>query len=119
TATNTNDRRKQLEEFFNTVVENGEEGLVVKDALSIYELASRKDSWVKMKPGTLKHLLHWSAICSNHVHFLFIDYGDLTTDIDVVILGAYYGEGRSTRGKGLSTFLCGVKADNNDNGSTP
>lgn len=46
-------RRKLLEEFYNLAIEGGEEGLVVKDARSMYELGSRKDSWVKMKPGEL------------------------------------------------------------------
>jgi len=45
--------------------------------------------WVKMKP----------------------EYGDETRDLDFLILGAYYGEGTSVRGKGLSVFLCGVKDD--------
>lgn len=50
--------------------------------------------WVKMKP----------------------EYGDETRDLDFLILGAYYGEGTSVRGKGLSVFLCGVKDDRGDPG---
>ena len=45
------ERRRLLEEFYNVAIEGGEEGLVVKDARSVYELGSRKDYWVKMKPG--------------------------------------------------------------------
>lgn len=29
------------------------------------------------------------------------------------MLGAYYGEGKGLRGRGLSTFICGVKDDRN------
>ena len=39
-----------------------------------------------------------------------LDYGDQTADLDVVIIGGYFGEGKSTRGKGISSFLCAVKA---------
>lgn len=39
---------------------------------------------------------------------LHIEYGDQTTDLDLIVLGAYYGEGRGFRGEGVSVFLCGV-----------
>jgi DNA ligase-4 len=29
----------------------------------------------------------------------------------LVLIGAYYGEGKGLRGKGISTFVCGVKDD--------
>lgn len=37
------------------------------------------------------------------------EYGDQTEDLDLLILGGYYGEGQSVRGEGISTFLCGIK----------
>lgn len=89
---NPSERKSRLETFFNHVSANGEEGLVVKDALSPYLLGMRSRQalfWVKMKP----------------------EYSDMTRDLDLIILGAYYGEGQSMRGKGLSTFLCGVRDD--------
>lgn len=73
-------------------VVTGEEGLVVKDLTSPYELGVKSKAlghWVKMKP----------------------EYGDQTEDLDLIVLGAYYGEGKSLRGKGLSTFLLGVRVD--------
>jgi ATP-dependent DNA ligase len=91
------ERKARLENFFNRVSVEGEEGLVVKDGLSPYLLGMRSrqsQSWVKMKP----------------------EYSDLTRDLDLVILGAYYGEGNSMRGKGLSTFLLGIR-DDSDAGS--
>jgi DNA ligase 4 len=86
------ERRTRLDTFFNRVSAEGEEGLVVKDALSPYLLGMRSRQalfWVKMKP----------------------EYSDMTKDLDLIILGAYYGEGQSMRGKGLSTFLLGVRDD--------
>jgi DNA ligase-4 len=36
------------------------------------------------------------------------EYGDTLADLDVLILGGYYGQGASMRGEGISTFLCGL-----------
>ncbi|KAJ1380788.1 hypothetical protein B484DRAFT_440908, partial [Ochromonadaceae sp. CCMP2298] len=48
--------------------------------------------WIKMKP----------------------EYGDQTEGLDLLILGAYYGEGKGFRAQGLSTFLLGARDDNSD-----
>ncbi len=91
----TNDpiqRKSAIEKYFNEIIVSGKEGLVIKNLLSTYELGekSRKLAyWVKMKP----------------------EYGDHTEDLDVLILGAYYGEGQNFRGEGISTFLCGIRDD--------
>ena len=69
TSLDTAVRKTQLETFFNTVTLAGEEGLVVKDLTSPYLIGekSRKSAkWVKMKP----------------------EYGDQTTDLDLIVLGA-------------------------------
>lgn len=92
------ERKARLENFFNQVSVEGEEGLVVKDGFSPYLLGMRSrqsQNWVKMKP----------------------EYSDLTRDLDLIILGAYFGEGNSMRGKGLSTFLLGIR-DDSDAGSS-
>jgi DNA ligase 4 len=89
-TSNVPDRKRQIESFFNQVSTEGEEGLVVKDLLSPYSLGMKSRQlmhWVKMKP----------------------EYSDMTRDLDLIILGAYFGEGKSMRGQGLSTFLCGVR----------
>ena len=89
-TSNVPDRKRQIESYFNQVSTEGEEGLVVKDLLSPYTLGMKSRQlmhWVKMKP----------------------EYSDMTRDLDLILLGAYHGEGKSMRGKGLSTFLCGVK----------
>ena len=36
-------------------------------------------------------------------------------DLDLLVLGAYHGEGKGLRGRGISTFVCGVKDDKNPN----
>jgi hypothetical protein len=79
---------KQLEDFFQSAIDSGEEGIVVKDLTSPYVLAARPKTWVKMKP----------------------DYSNKMSDIDVIVLGAYFGEGRDYRGKGINQLLLGVKS---------
>lgn len=94
TAQDTNMRKEQIEAYFNEVTLAGEEGLVIKNLNSCYELGEKSRAaalWVKMKP----------------------EYGDQTDDLDLLVLGAYYGEGKGLRGKGISTFVCGVKDDRN------
>ena len=62
-----------------------EEGVMLKDADSAYVPAARTDAWLKLKP----------------------DYIDgLGDDLDLVVVGGFYGEGR--RGGTVSHFLLGV-----------
>ena len=86
-------RQKALESYFNDMMELGEEGLVVKDWTSAYELGEKSRSkdakWIKMKP----------------------EYSNNMEDLDLIILGGYYGEGRGVRADGVSHFLLGVKDD--------
>ena len=64
-----------------------EEGVMLKDLDSPYVPAARTDQWLKLKP----------------------DYIDgLGDDLDLVVVGGYYGEGR--RGGTVSHFLLGVPA---------
>jgi ATP-dependent DNA ligase len=37
------------------------------------------------------------------------EYSNMVTDLDLVILGAYFGDGKGLRGSGLSSLLLGVK----------
>lgn len=87
------DRQRHLEAYFNEMMETGEEGLVVKCWTSTYELGeksrSRNAKWIKMKP----------------------EYSNNMTDLDLLILGGYYGEGKGVRADGISHFLMGVKDD--------
>ena len=81
-------RAMQIQSFFQEAVDQGEEGLVVKDLESKYIIGekSRSDGhWIKMKP----------------------EYSDQTSHIDCLIIGAYYGDGRR-RSNLLSHFLVGV-----------
>jgi len=68
--------------------QNIEEGLLVKDLESPYVLGERGRGlqyWMKMKA----------------------EYSDLTTNLDVIVLGAYYSEGKRRSGR-LASFLLGV-----------
>jgi DNA ligase-4 len=64
-------------------LENGDEGLVIKNPSSKYSPGEKKD-WIKVKPE-------------------YID--SMNDDIDLVIVGGYFGKGKGRRGQ-LSAFLC-------------
>ncbi|KAK8076341.1 DNA ligase [Apiospora phragmitis] len=80
-----------IEPALRTVVASASEGLVLKDPRSVYTLNSRNDDWIKVKPE-------------------YMD--DLGENVDVVVIGGYYGSGR--RGGRLSSFLCGLRPTKND-----
>ncbi len=69
-STDTTIRRQRIRDYFAQCVNNGDEGIVVKDLHSTYQLGvdSRGTGWVKMKP----------------------EYGDMTLDMDMLVLGAYH-----------------------------
>jgi len=70
----------------NAAIDAGKEGIIVKDALAPYVLNDRSDYWIKVKP----------------------DYIDgLRDDMDLILLGGYYGEG-TRRSGGISHFLLGL-----------
>ncbi|ORY59047.1 DNA ligase [Pseudomassariella vexata] len=81
----------EIEPQLRKVVAEASEGLVLKNPRSMYRLNSRNDDWIKVKPEYLN------------------DFGE---SVDVVIIGGYYGSGH--RGGRLSSFLCGLRADEND-----
>lgn len=88
----------EIEPKLRKVIEESSEGLVLKNPDSVYSLNARNSDWIKVKPD------------------YFNSYGE---NVDVVIIGGYYGSGR--RGGGLSSFLCGLRVTDNDiaNGANP
>jgi DNA ligase-4 len=68
----------------------GYEGVVLKDMTSHYicgEPGRKSQHWIKLKP----------------------DYEGMTHDLDVILLGGYYGSGSSSRrGGDVSHFLVGT-----------
>ncbi|XP_056157416.1 DNA ligase 4-like [Lampris incognitus] len=67
----------------NEAIDNREEGIMVKDPLSIYKPDKRGEGWLKIKP----------------------EYVDgLMDELDLLIVGGYWGKGR--RGGMMSHFLC-------------
>ena len=85
-ATNTADVEKLLRQ----VVLEASEGLVLKNPRSSYRLNDRNDDWMKVKPEYMT------------------EYGE---SLDCVVIGGYYGSGY--RGGRLSSFLCGLRVDEN------
>ncbi len=64
-----------LEKFMEEAIENGCEGLVVKDPGSTYRAGAREFAWIKLKR----------------------EYrSELTDTIDLVVIGAFHGKGRRT-----------------------
>ncbi|CAI5712705.1 unnamed protein product [Hyaloperonospora brassicae] len=71
-------------------VQNGGEGVIMKDLNAHYmcgESSRKSKKWLKLKP----------------------DYAGMTTDLDTVIVGGFYGTGRRRSGN-VSVFLLGVLA---------
>ncbi|XP_026060113.1 DNA ligase 4 [Carassius auratus] len=79
---------KTMQEVVNSLneaIDNLEEGIMVKDPMSIYKPDKRGEGWVKIKP----------------------EYVDgLMDELDLLIVGGYWGKGR--RSGMLSHFLCAV-----------
>ena len=89
---------QEVEKMLQRVVAEASEGLVIKNPRSAYRLNDRNDDWIKVKPEYMT------------------EFGE---DLDCIIVGGYYGSGR--RGGNLSSFMCGLRVDENQvrNGTSP
>jgi DNA ligase-4 len=81
---------EEIETQLRKVVAEASEGLVLKNPRSMYRLNSRNDDWQKVKPEYMT------------------EFGE---SLDCLIIGGYYGSGN--RGGRLSSFLCGLRVDQN------
>ncbi|KAI4126082.1 MAG: hypothetical protein LQ338_003944 [Usnochroma carphineum] len=81
---------KEVERMLQIVVAEASEGLVIKNPRSAYRLNDRNDDWIKVKPEYMT------------------EFGE---DLDCIVIGGYYGSGR--RGGNLSSFMCGLRVDEN------
>ena len=88
----------EVETSLRKIVNEGSEGLVLKNPRSPYRLNERNDDWMKVKPEYMT------------------EFGE---SLDCIIVGGYYGSGH--RGGRLSSFLCGLRVDENDieSGASP
>eukprot|EP00257_Ricinus_communis_P020694 XP_015579985.1 DNA ligase 4 isoform X1 [Ricinus communis] len=77
---NVNDVKR----FFEETVKNRDEGIILKDLASKWEPSDRSGKWLKLKP----------------------EYIQAASDLDVLIIGGYYGSGR--RGGEVAQFLVGL-----------
>lgn len=80
----------EIDPLLRQVVAEASEGLVLKNPGSTYRLNERNDDWMKVKPEYMT------------------EFGE---NLDCVIIGGYYGSGK--RGGILSSFLCGLRVDEN------
>jgi DNA ligase-1 len=83
---------KELEEFFENSIENGLEGVVVKDPESSYIAGARKFSWIKMKRSYK---------------------GMLSDTVDLVVVGYYRGKGMRSK-FGFGGMLCAAYNEKRD-----
>ncbi|KAK7411977.1 hypothetical protein VNO78_03422 [Psophocarpus tetragonolobus] len=74
----------EVERFFKETIQNRDEGIVLKDHSSKWEPSDRSGKWLKLKP----------------------EYIQAGSDLDVLIIGGYYGSGR--RGGEVAQFLVGL-----------
>ncbi|CAM4489495.1 hypothetical protein PO909_015241 [Leuciscus waleckii] len=76
---------QEVVNFLNEAIDNLEEGIMIKDPMSIYKPDKRGEGWLKIKP----------------------EYVDgLMDELDLLIVGGYWGKGQ--RSGMLSHFLCAV-----------
>jgi DNA ligase-4 len=80
----------EIEPLLRQVVADASEGLVLKNPRSPYRLNDRNDDWMKVKPEYMT------------------EFGE---NLDCCIIGGYYGSGK--RGGGLSSFMCGLRVNEN------
>ncbi|CAA6662353.1 unnamed protein product [Spirodela intermedia] len=73
-----------VERFYKETIENRDEGIILKDLGSKWEPSDRSGKWLKLKP----------------------DYIHAGADLDVLIIGGYFGSGR--RGGQVAQFLMGL-----------
>lgn len=83
-VTNLNDINNAIDR----VLLNQEEGIILKNLHSLYVAGERKNSWLKIKPDYIEGLVN---------------------DLDVLIVGGYYGSGIGRRAGTISHFLLGVR----------
>lgn len=83
---------EQLDEYFQTKVGDGLEGIITKATESTYEPGSRNFKWIKLKANTKS---------------------ELVDTIDVVVLGYYIGQGQRAK-HGIGALLTGVYNPNTD-----
>ncbi|XP_043927269.1 DNA ligase 4 [Protopterus annectens] len=77
--------KKEVVDALNEAIDKREEGIMIKDPLSIYKPDKRGEGWLKVKP----------------------EYVDgLMDELDILIVGGYWGKG--LRGGMMSHFLCAV-----------
>lgn len=84
------DKVDDIEVHLRKVVAESSEGLVLKNPDSLYQLNSRNDNWMKVKPEYMT------------------EFGE---SLDCVVIGAYYGSGK--KGGKVSSFLCGLRVNQN------
>ncbi|XP_025824228.1 putative DNA ligase 4 isoform X2 [Panicum hallii] len=82
---------EDVEKFFKDTIDNRDEGIILKDLASKWEPGDRNGKWLKLKP----------------------DYIHAGADLDVIIIGGYYGSGR--RGGEVAQFLVGLAVPSDDN----
>jgi len=83
---------KELEEFFQTSIENGLEGIVAKDLKGTYVAGARKFGWIKMKRSYK---------------------GELEDTLDLVIIGYFLGKGQRSEFK-FGGLLCAAYNEKRD-----
>lgn len=80
-------------EALDNAILDKQEGIIIKNLNSTYVANERKNSWLKLKPEYIDGI------------------GD---DLDLLIVGGYFGTGIGRRGGLISHFLLGVPIPNED-----
>lgn len=88
------DNLEELEDFFKEAIRNKTEGLMLKNLESVYEPGKRSQLWAKLKKDYVKSFKEGDSAAP-------------PDSIDVVVIGATYGEGKRTNTYG--SFLVALR----------
>lgn len=83
---------EEVAKFFQETTEKRDEGIILKDLDSKWEPSDRSGKWIKLKP----------------------DYINTGSDLDVLIIGGYFGSGR--HGGEVAQFLLGLAQNSASSG---
>ena len=85
------DNVDKINEFFQKMLDNGYEGIMIKDLQGVYQAGTRGWNWIKWKKEYVK---------------------DMSDTFDLVVVGAYFGKGR--RSGVYGALLCAIYDSDND-----
>mgnify|MGYP001309688408 FL=1 len=94
-------RAREVDKFYNDLVlKESQEGIIVKELTSPYRLGT----------ASSRHMAYWRKLKP-----CYAGEQSAASDIDALVLGAYYADGKTRNGR-LTSYLCGLLDDDSEEG---